>query len=166
MIKDYVKIFLFLSSYSPLFLILAIKNYTFTYFVIIMSILIVASVLFLLFIIQKSSKMSGDYQEINEAEDKSNQFLEYIIAYIIPFLGFNIGNIPDMISLLIIFLMVGVLYVKSDLIYMNPILNFIGYKLYKINPSAHEYMAISKNTIQNSKKIRVYFISKKVGLVK
>ena len=166
MIKEYVKIFLFLSSYAPLFLVLAIKNYTYTYFVIAMGVLILISITFLFYIIRKASKMNGDYHEIKEIEDKSNQFLEYIIAYIIPFLGFNLVNIPDLIALGIIFLMIGVLYIRSDLIYMNPILNFMNYNLYKVNDGKTGIMAISKEELSIGKKVRIYYISKKVGVAK
>jgi hypothetical protein len=166
MIKDYVKIFLFLSSYAPLFLILAIKNYTETYLVIGMGVLILISVIFSLYVIGKSSKMNGDYHEVKEVEDKSNQFLEYIIAYIIPFLGFNTTSIPDLISLGIIFVLIGLLYIRSDLVYMNPLLNLMNYNLYKINDGKNGLMIITKEEVTVGKKVRIYFISKKVGVAK
>ncbi len=166
MIRNYTKIFLFLSSYAPLFLILAIKNYTNVDFVIAMGIVILISIAFLIYIIKKSSEMSGEYREIKEVEDKSNQFLEYIIAYMIPFLGFSLGNITDLISLAIIFFIIAVLYVRSDLIYMNPMLNFMNYNLYKINSGKDDFMIITKEDLERGKKVRIYFISKKVGVAK
>lgn len=166
MIKDYVKIFLFLSSYAPLFLILAIKNYTYTDFVIAMGILILISIIFLFYIIKKASKMNGEYYEIKEIEDKSNQFLEYIIAYIFPFLGFNLINITDLIAIGIIFVMIGVLYIRSDLIYMNPMLNFMSYNLYKVNDGKNGIMVISKEELSVGNKVRIYLISKKMGVAK
>lgn len=164
MIQEYVKIFLFLSSYIPLFLVLAIKNYTNPHAVMAMSILILVPFLFLIYTFHKASRMSGEYVEITSIENRSNQFLEYIIAYIIPFLGFNLNSVPDLISVLIIFIMIGVLYIKSDLIYMNPILNLLNYTLYKVNTKNRELMIISKNEIDKTKKVRVYLISKNVGV--
>jgi len=61
MIKDYVKIFLFLNSYALLFLIIAIKNYTETYLAISIGVLILISIIFLLYIIRKLSKMNGTF---------------------------------------------------------------------------------------------------------
>lgn len=166
MIKDYVKIFLFLSSYAPLFLILAIKNYMHIYFIGVMGAFILISIIFLCYIVRKASNMSGDYHEIRNIEDKSNQFLEYIIAYIIPFLGFNLESISDLVALGIIFILICVLYVRSDLIYMNPLLNLMNYNLYKVNDSKKEIMVISKEELNIGQKIRIYFISKKVGVAK
>ena len=117
MIRDYTKILLFLSSYAPLFLILAVENYVHTYFVIFTAFLILIPTLILVYIIKKSYNMSGEYHELKEVEDKSNQFLEYIIAYIIPFLGLNLISIPQLVSLVILFLIIAFLYIRSDLIY-------------------------------------------------
>ncbi|MBU1598430.1 MAG: hypothetical protein KKE98_08365 [Nanoarchaeota archaeon] len=144
MIKEYVKIFLFLSSYAPLFLILGIKNYFSIPLVIIMIALILISLLFLVYVTKKASKMSGDYKSIVDAKDKSHQYLEYIIAYIIPFLGFNPNNVADMIALIIVFIIIGILYIRSDLIYMNPVLNFLGYKMFKVTLAEGNLMVISK----------------------
>ena len=166
MIKDYTKVFLFLSSYIPLFIILGMKNYSNSYILIGLSILVAISLIFLIYIICKAHKMNGVYKEINSYEDKSNQFLEYIIAYIIPFLGFNLNNIIDLISVGIIFLIISVLYIKSDLIYMNPILNFMGYNLYKVEDKQRTMMIITKKEILKRTKLRVYNISSKLGVAK
>ena len=166
MIREYVKIFLFLSSYIPLFIVLALKNYNHSYFITTMIITILVSISFLFYIIYKSSKMNGEYYEIKSIEDKSNQFLEYIIAYIFPFLGFNLECIVDIISLAIIFLMIGALYIRSDMIYMNPILNFMNYNLYKVKCDDKELMIITKKEIREGEKIRIFNISKKVGVAK
>ncbi len=166
MIRGYVKIFLFLSSYTPLFAILAIKNYTCNYFVAAMATIIVISFLFLFLVLRKTSKMSGEFQEIRDMEDKSDKFLEYIIAYIIPFLGFSFDNIPDIVSLAIVFVIISILYIRSDLIYMNPILNFLGYNLFKANSNDSEFMIISKKDSQTTRKMKIYFVSKNVGVAK
>lgn len=166
MLREYVKLFLFLSSYAPLFMVLAIKNYSHAYFVALMITIVIISFAFLFYSLRKASKMSGEFQKIKEMEDKSGQFLEYIIAYIIPFLGFSFNSIPDILSLFIIFVMIGVLYIRSDLIYMNPILNFMGYNLYKVSSDDNEYMVISKKDNQTTRKMKIYFISRKVGVAK
>lgn len=110
--------------------------------------------------------MSGEYHEIKEVEDKSNQFLEYIIAYIIPFLGFNLTNLSDLISLSILFVIIGFLYIKSDMIYMNPVLKLLNYNLYKIKDGKKTSIIISKEDIQINTKIRIYMISKTLGIAK
>ena len=152
MIRTYIKIFLFLSSYSPLFIILAIKSYQYFYLVLSFVGLVVISNIVLFFVLFKSKKMSGDYYKINKIEDKSSQFLEYIIAYIIPFLGFNLLQITDVLILGILFFMIASIYINSDLIYMNPVMNLFKYKLYKVTTDSKEYMIISKEDIEKIKK--------------
>lgn len=157
---------MFLSSYAPLFVILAVKNYTDNYFVAAMVAVISISFLFLFLVLRKASKMSGEFREIKDMEDNSDKFVEYIIAYIIPFLGFSFDNIPDIISLAILFVIIGILYIRSDLIYMNPILNFLGYHLFKANSSDGEFMIISKKDSQTTRKMKIYFVSENVGVAK
>ncbi len=166
MIREYVKIFLFLSSYAPLFAILAIKNYLNEKFVLIMLLLILIPNFLLVFIIKKASTMSGEYYLINETDNRSDQFLEYIIAYIIPFLGFNFEVLSDIVAVTILFVLMGVLYIKNDLLYMNPTLNLMGYSLYRIKTDNEIMMLISKQEIFDKDKVRGYKISRNIGIVK
>lgn len=165
MIREYVKVFLFLSSYAPLFVILAIKNYSNENLVFAMLVLILIPNFILVFIIKKATTMSGDYYVITELENKSDQFLEYIIAYIIPFLGFNFDLLSDLIVVSMLFALMGFLYIKNDLVYMNPTMNLMGYSLYRIRSDKKTIMIISKKDI-NEDKVRGYEITKNVGVVK
>jgi hypothetical protein len=166
MIKGFIKIFLFLSSYIPLFIILGIKNFSNILFVYIDGGIILISIMFLIYVLFKSSRMNGEYKEITNVQDNSNKFIEYILAYIIPFLGFNLSAFVDVISVSIIFVMVGVLYIRSDLIYMNPMLNLFGYNLYKVNFENKEFMIITKKEVVENQKIKIFKIAKRVGVAK
>jgi hypothetical protein len=51
---------------------------------------------------------------------------------LIPFLDIKLDEISSAVSLLLFFLVVGVLYVHSNLIYINPTLNLMRYHLFEI----------------------------------
>jgi hypothetical protein len=166
LIRGYVKALLFLSSYIPLYIILILKNLTNEALIWILGIVTGISLCFLLYVLYKARKMNGEYYTLEEAECDNGKFIEYILAYIIPFLGFNMGNIIDLISVGIIFVLIGALYIRSDLIYMNPMLNFLGYDLYKVKSNKKTYMLLSKNDLSPSKKTKIYELGRGFGVAK
>lgn len=164
MFKEYIKWFLFLSSYIPLFIIFTIKYYNYSWLLGIVIFIILSSIFVLYFSIKRAEHMSGDYYNLKTVENKSNQFLEYILAYIIPLLGFNLTSISDIISLVLLFILIAILYIRSDLIYMNPVLSIIGYNLYKVNAGKSDIMVISTKKLLNNQSIKIYFISEFIGV--
>jgi len=58
------------------------------------------------------------------------RLLDYIFVYILPFI--NLGSIKELISFAIIVFIVGNIYVKTDLIAINPVLSLFGYSIYKV----------------------------------
>lgn len=58
------------------------------------------------------------------------EILSYIFTYILPFLGFpSDKQLPISLFLLII---IGILYIKSDMIGINPILSLCGFHILKV----------------------------------
>jgi len=70
--------------------------------------------------------------KIKSVENINSVNSAYLATYIIPFLAIDFTNIVDVSSLVLLFVVLAFLYVKSDMIYVNPILNFIGYNLIEI----------------------------------
>lgn len=119
---------LFLSSYSLLFIALTIKYQfdNFTWVFIISAILgIIAS------IIITKTKINPDCREVINIVSKNDQVLSYLVSYLLPFLGFDLTKCNDFIALIIIFLTIGILYIKADLIYINPFLLLLGFNIYE-----------------------------------
>jgi hypothetical protein len=59
--------------------------------------------------------------------------MSYIVSYVIPFLAIPFQGVEEAISLGVFFLVIGILYVNSNLIHINPMLNLSGYHLYEIS---------------------------------
>jgi hypothetical protein len=58
------------------------------------------------------------------------RLLDYIFVYILPFISF--GGLKELVSFALIVFIVGNIYVKTDLIAINPVLSLFGYSIYKI----------------------------------
>ena len=129
--RFWVKIGLFISSYFPLFLILAVKNWFNCYM---MLVLIIVSMYSLVWggIISISKKGTVDSYKVLKVENETQKSLNYLIPYIISFIGFDLNKWQDWGALAILLVILFVVYLTSDLISINPMLLFFKYKVYKI----------------------------------
>lgn len=127
------RVVLFLSSYTPLFLIMAVKyGMAHHYFGLSMLLLSVVSVGILLVYLSTAATLAIDQVVVEKISGKDTEAMSYIVTYLIPFLDIKIDKPSNFISLLLLFIVVGVLYVHSNLIYINPTLNMLSYHLFEI----------------------------------
>lgn len=189
-LKTKYKILMFLSSYTPLFLILLLKaishilekvqdyanlkipeaiseNITFaeqvqiitqhkTEFISlnIIPVIVIATIILIIIVpnlilefILKDTKSSINPKDlhIHSVQKMNHIYMEYLISYVIPFLSFNYSNFFDMISLLILLLTICIIYINSDLLYVNINFSIRGYNLFKVyNKKQNEYIVLSK----------------------
>ena len=66
------------------------------------------------------------------AHVRDAEAMSYIVTYFLPFLGISGDNWPDAASLLLVYAVVAIIYVNSNLIYINPMLNLAGYRLFEV----------------------------------
>lgn len=124
---------MFLLSYLPLFIIYAINNIIVgNYIVSWIFVLVIIVVCLLSLLLFRAVKRKGRKRKINilRYQTVNHRLIEYIFVYIFPFLG-SFGGI-ELISFLILFVVIGSIYIKSDLIAINPILSLFGYSIYDI----------------------------------
>lgn len=57
--------------------------------------------------------------------------MSYVVSYIIPFLSTPFNGWQQGIALTMFFGMLGILYINSAMIHINPMLNLVGYHLYE-----------------------------------
>ena len=168
-LKTKYKILMFLSSYTPLFLILLLKvlsqiteniqplswdnilgyatsNILNDTIVIIMVILIIVPNIILVSILRDTKRTTNPKDlEVNSVKKMNHIYMEYLVTYIIPFLSFDFFNLFDMIALLVLLLTICIIYINSDLLYINIIFNIWGYNLYRvIDEQNNEYITLSK----------------------
>ena len=157
------KIFLFCSAYCPLFLILLLQNYIKLFsnisavfkilrdvnhfnfgslweiFLIMIhpTTLILIAFLsglgFLLYILKKSKNLTTDKFKVINAKNITSESMTYIISYLVPFLSLKLNSTVDLLCILILIVTVGIIYINSDMLYINPLLNCIGYRTFQID---------------------------------
>lgn len=93
----------------------------------------VIAVLFLHYLLTKQSAISPKKLEIIEVKNRTSDTLNYILTFIIPFLSLNLTNYTDIFCILLLLVTISVVYINSNLLYINPVLNLMGYTTFEIN---------------------------------
>jgi hypothetical protein len=113
----------------------------------------------------KLSERIGNYHaKIDRFENINDMSLEYIITYIFPLLFLNYSDWNVLLALIVIFLTIGYIYIRSDLIYMNPVLNLLGYNIYKSQTVEGSIIVISKRGIEEIGEYKLVQLADKVYL--
>lgn len=153
--KLFTAILLFISAYSPLFVILAVKDFDFNithhfkHPIVIYAMLSVALLsVVLLFISVSKMKRGNMCVTVKTVKNRSVDLINYTIPYIVSFFGFDLSKIEDSVSLSIFLLLMLLLTIKSKSVFMNPILLLAGYNLYDLE---YEYDGKVCSTIVISK---------------
>ena len=167
--RSWVKSLLFISAYTPLFLILILQymSSSKTWLVAGLIFLCIINLIWvLIYIISKKWTIKG--YTVKKSVNRTSDALNYIIAYIITFLGFSFNTWQDYISFIILFVIIFYIYINSDLIFVNPLLNVLGFKIISVelNEGGGEIVLITKNSsLKTNDKIYVKNITDNIYLM-
>jgi hypothetical protein len=83
---------------------------------------------------------------------RDGEAMSYIVSYLLPFLTMSSGSIGDAIGLVIFLIVLGILYINSDMIHINPMLNVAGWHVYEVEMAGGEIgTLISKRRVRRGK---------------
>lgn len=127
------RLILFLSSYSPLFVIIAMRGWHDSRRIAIgLAIVAVLSIIILFVFLHVVRKISPGKVSISSVVSRDGDVMSYIVTYLLPFLAIKLDDPTDIASLGIVFVVIGLLYVNSNMIQTNPVLNIVGYHIFEI----------------------------------
>lgn len=148
---------IFISGYTPLFLIMIIKDFdridwqayqltssilgfsqidypvgiVFKNSNVVLGLLIVAAVSLLMLRYVLKNITSNPFEiTITKAKSRSSEVVNYTIPYMISFVAFDLSKCQDLLSLIIFMGILCLLSIRSQSIFINPILAALGYGLY------------------------------------
>jgi len=128
------RLILFLSSYAPLFLIIAMRGWSKSHYLALgAAVVAVLSVVVLFVFLRIVQKMAVDTISVNSVVSRDGDAMSYIVTYLLPFLAVKLNDVMDAGSLGIVLLVIAILYVNSNMIYTNPVLNIAGYHIFEIH---------------------------------
>ena len=137
--KLFTAILLFVSAYSPLFIILAVKDYDFNqkhwfrhpvpiYILLGISLL---SIIFL-FVTVTTLKRGSMAVEVVSVKNRSVDLINYTIPYMLSFFGIDLTKPEDVISITIFLGIMLLLTITTKSVFLNPILALANYGLYDL----------------------------------
>ena len=130
----FVRCMLFFSSYFPLLLIFSILLWrTQLYWAVgLLTLGMVSLLITFLYMSRRKRKGGVSQAKITGVEKRDENVVSYIASYLIPFVTFPLDK-PEQIAALLVFIgVLLILYVNSNMIYINPMFNLVGYHLYEI----------------------------------
>lgn len=159
------RFFLFLLAYVPIYLILALKSFHLEFvldkkggintlyhivknnqvstFLALISLLLV---LYFLLLQRKSLVSQGNPKfQIKNIQSQNKEYITYLGTYILPFIALETKSILDIAAYIVLFVTMGLIYIRTNLIFTNPMLLFFGYDLIEItDTNNNKNVCISK----------------------
>jgi len=147
MLNKFSKFLLFCLAYLPLIISLTIKSFFSLYIIVGIFIFSLIVILLVRQIIKTIKTIVPSQEKIRIIEFKNSEFLTFIFTYLLPFFGFD-TDIRTLISFLIIFFIIGYIYVDTSLFCINPLLKiFFGYNIYEISIGNKRGYLLSKSKL-------------------
>ncbi len=81
------------------------------------------------YVLKGSTKLP---KKITKIENQNYEHLTFLTTYIIPFLRVNLEG-RDLLITILLLVIIGAIFVKTQLFYKNPTLALLGYHLYKVD---------------------------------
>lgn len=73
--------------------------------------------------------------EIKKIESINYEHLTFLATYVVPLISFDFGSGRQMIVLALLLIVMGIIYIKTDLFYANPSLALLGFHIYQADGS-------------------------------
>jgi len=165
----FTRVILFFSSYAPLFLILAIRSWVDNRLLAVsLAAIAGVSVIVLWAFIRKARTLAAGKLAIGSVISRDGDAMSYIVTYLLPFLAVDFKNVSDVVSLGIVFGVIGLLYVNSNLIHTNPLLNLARYHVFEVQDADGKTTALitRRSYVRNGTELDVVALGDYVSMEK
>ncbi|EHL11103.1 hypothetical protein HMPREF9629_00640 [Peptoanaerobacter stomatis] len=167
------KILMFISSYFPLYMIIIITKYRYLneskigkLFLLIIFIMMMSSIISMFIVLTSSA---NTYRNISSIEKSDDSVISYLMSYVIPLYSIQDNTIEYVMMNTLLFFIISVLYIRLDLLYLNPVFALLGYVHY----NSENFVIISNikyidliNVINNKNDLHVYEVTDTIFLAR
>ena len=180
-LSKFKSLFLFLSAFVPMHFLILVKllvdilNHNKTFNVLnIINILTLSMFIFLgffgVYFNIFHNNHSNDIITIKYFKNLTDQhFLGYFSLFVLFALQLDLTYVSGYCTYVLIFIFIGIVYIKNSLFYINPLLNIMGFSFYDIifisKGEKQNLRAFSKHSLEINKKYKVKFKSKNFAFI-
>jgi hypothetical protein len=163
-----IRFLLFLSSYFPLALIffllfVSARPWLGATILSVGTIGLIGMAIFLRY----AQRIAAFKVNVTGIQRRDGDAMSYIVSYVIPFLSLPFSGWEQGIALSIFFVVLSILYVNSNMIHINPMLNLAGYHLYEVTlEDGGIHSLISKRRVARGQPLSVIKIGEDILLEK
>ncbi len=137
-------VLLYLSAFIPMYVLIVIKEifeltvgeekFTWLSAVVLtfLAVVILLGVVGLLLEIFNKKQRAKKVRIVSKNNITDRHFLGYFSLFVLFAITFDLSRLSMFVDFVIILIMIGVVYVKNKLFYINPFLNILGYNFYSI----------------------------------
>jgi hypothetical protein len=126
-----VELAFFLNSYAPLFAILAVRFRT-TSVAVSCAALAAIGIFAGVLVLSRFRRVNTIPWTVRTVEDRGSEVAGYLATYLLPFVTVAEPGLRDIVGYGLFLTVVAVIYIRSDLIRVNPTLYLLGWRLYAI----------------------------------
>lgn len=156
------------SSLSPLSVILGVRLWS-EHAAVAAALLVaaVASVGSLLLLMRARERLSAQRFTLTTVHDESGQVPAYLVTYLLPFVTLNIAGWDDLLGYLLLAAVLIVLVIRTDLVYVQPVLLALGWHLYRaeVESGFSEMVLISNRDLRVGHRVVVVGVGGPVARV-
>ncbi len=102
-------------------------------------------VLGIIFLFDLRYKIEGTLdlpKKVKEIKNLNYEHLTFLTTYIIPFICFELDDLRNTFIFVFLLVIIGAIYVKTNLFYSNPTLALLGYHIYEVKTSKDTEMIL------------------------
>lgn len=172
--RTWVRIALFFSSYAPLFVILALlelnsrtlgiltiaENVDVHVLPLVFIIFAGLGVVIAMAIISVTRMQSAVMIQPTKVKRGSEETLAYLVTYLVPFIGFKFTGVNDIIADTILLGVICILYIQSNMIFINPTFNLLGYRVYRVFVEGNEKLMLARREVQEDNRTKAVIVIK------
>lgn len=126
-----VELALFMSSYAPLFAILAIR-FRSTGLIVACATLSAVGFAAGAAVLVRFHQVTGSTWTVRTVEDRGGEVAGYLATYLLPFVTVSEPGVRDIVGYALFLAVIAVIYVRSSLVQINPTLYLFGWRLFAI----------------------------------
>ena len=160
------QVIMFVSSYAPLLVVFALLD-SFGRGVPSIVCLVLAAIgaLGLAVVLRIGKSINPRVVALTDTQSRDSEAIAYVVTYLLPFVGFQATTGRERVALLIFFGLLALLYIRSGLFYVNPLLSAVGYHLFAAQHEGRSIMLMSKRrSVTSSTELKARFITDTVFL--
>ncbi len=166
---------MFISSYFPLYIMLLILHFgklktvfdvvtvKKVAFLICMGIGILVSLLSTLIILRGTGTKQLIITELERPDDT---IISYMMTYIIPILSIDFQDYGVIAVNFIMFLLIGYLYIRLNLLYLNPLWSVAGFLAYRVNSEVVVITNIKYAELKRINKLKGYYVANDIFIAR